>query len=404
MRPMATRRSARPSQVRPRPPSTGRPEPTRVRPRSSFPSRIGPHREIRRSPGLPLVVRLLLALSVVALGAVVLVTATGGLAKLVGGVGSAVGGIVDQVSATETPPPTPVPVIGAPSLTAPVEAYTNLATVDLTGTVPPDVVGQGDYRIRIYLALKDQPPAPITEAPVGSTSSFTIPSVTLTKGINDFSATIVAADGTESPPSAVVRYVYDTSIPKIILTSPKDGAVVNADTVTLVGKTQARSKLTARNEANNASVTGTAAGDGTFKLTLPLEKGPNGITMTTTDPAGNTGSLVIGVTRGSGALTATLKASGYRFKVSLLPHDLTLTAVVTDPDGQPLEGAAVTFTLSIPGVPVLTQDATTDATGTATFRTTVPQGATVGTGPATVFVSTPEFGTTSARTVIAIFQ
>ena len=295
-------------------------------------------------------------------------------------------------------------MIGAATLAAPQEAYTNLPTIDLTGTVPTDVVGRAGYRIRIYLALKGQQPAPITEAPVGSTSSFIIPSVSLSKGINDFSASVVSADGVEGAPSAVVRYVYDTSIPKILLTSPKDGATVNGDTVDLVGKTQARSKLTARNEANNASVTGTAAGDGTFKLTLPIEKGPNGITMTTTDPAGNTGSLVLGLTRGSGELTAVLRASGYRFRVSKLPHELTLTAVVTDPDGRPLEGAAVTFTLSIPGVPALTQDGTTDATGTAIFKTTVPEGATVGTGPATVFVTTDQFGTTSARAVIAIFE
>ncbi len=404
MDPMTTRRNSRSPQVRPRPPSTGRPEPARVKPRSPATARVGPHRGIERNSGLPLPVRLLLALSVVALGAVVLIAATGQLAKLVAGVGSAVGGIVDDITATPSPSPTPVPVVGTPTLAAPAEAYTNLPTVDLTGTIPVDTVGRTDYRIRIYLALKDQQPTPITEAPVGSTSSFTIPSVTLTKGINDFSATIVSPDGIEGEPSAVVRFVYDTSIPKIVLTSPADGAVVNGETVDLVGKTQSRSKLTARNEANNASVTGTAAGDGTFKLTIPIERGPNGITMTTTDPAGNTGSFVLGVTRGSGALSATLRASGYRFKATQLPHPLTLTAVVTDPDGQPLEGAAVTFTLSIPGVQVLTQDGTTDATGTATFKTSVPSGATVGTGPATVFVTTDQFGTTSDRVVIAVIQ
>ena len=100
MRPMSTRRSTRSSQVRPRPPSTGRPEPARVKPRSPGPTRVGPHRGIQRNSGLPLHVRLLLALSVVALGAVVLVAATGQLAKLVSGVGSAVGGIVDTVTAT----------------------------------------------------------------------------------------------------------------------------------------------------------------------------------------------------------------------------------------------------------------------------------------------------------------
>ncbi len=345
----------------------------------------------------------MLGVAVLALGAVVLLAATGGLARVVSGLGSAVGGIVETVTATQAPSMTPAPAIGAPTLTSPLESYTNVATVDLTGTVPSDVVGEGGYKIRIYVALKDQKPAPVEDLAVGVTSTFTVPSVALSKGINDFTATVVGPDGTEGPPSAAIRYVLDTSIPKIVLTSPKDGATVNGATVDLVGRTQARSKLSARNEANNRSVTGTAAGDGTFKLTMPIDKGPNGITMTTTDPAGNTGTLIIGITRGSGQLTATLRASGYRFKTTALPHGLTLTATVTDPDGQPIEGAAVTFTLSIPGVPVLTQDATTDATGTATFQTTVPQGATVGTGPATVLVTTDKYGTTSARTVIAVY-
>lgn len=401
MPPMTTRRSPN-SQVRPRPPSTGRPQPARIKPRTTVTR--APYRGVDRGPGLPLVVRLLLGLAVVAVGGVVLVAATGQLTRLVGGFGSAIGGLVDQVMATPTPAPTEAPVIGAPTLATPLESYTNLPTVDLTGTVPANVVGQTGYKIRIYDAPKDQPPARVAELAVGETSTFTVPSVALVKGINDFHATVVSGDGLEGPASPVVRYVYDTSIPKIVLSSPKDGATVNGTTVELVGRTQGRSTLTARNEANNATATTTAAGDGSFILTIPIDKGSNGISMTVTDPAGNAGSLVVGITRGSGELTATLRASGYRFKASALPHGLTLTTVVTDPDGQPIEGAAVTFTLSIPGVPVLTQDATTDATGTATFQTTVPKGATVGTGPATVFVTTDRFGTTSARAVIAVFE
>jgi hypothetical protein len=83
-----------------------------------------------------LAVRLILAFAVVALGAVVLVAATGQLTRFVARVGSAVGGIVDDVMATPTPAPTPVPVLGSPALVVPAEAYTNLPTIDLTGTVP----------------------------------------------------------------------------------------------------------------------------------------------------------------------------------------------------------------------------------------------------------------------------
>ena len=54
---------------------------------------------------------------------------------------------------------------------------------------------------------------------------------------------------------------------------------------------------------------------------------------------------------------------------------MTLSATVTDPDGQPLAGADVTFTLSMPGIPTVTIDGKTDANGKASFKTTIPKGA-----------------------------
>jgi hypothetical protein len=162
--------------------------------------------------------------------------------------------------------------------------------------------------------------------------------------------------------------------------------------------------IVARNEANGASVTGKAAPDGRFSLTLALEPGVNGITLTSTDPAGNVSDLVISVLRGSGKLTANLNASSVQFRTSRLPAPLTLTATVTDPDGHPVDGASVTFSLSIPGVDPITQDATTNSDGTAIFQTNVPDGATVGTGLATVLVETRSYGSITARAPIAIVK
>ena len=57
------------------------------------------------------------------------------------------------------------------------------------------------------------------------------------------------------------------------------------------------------------------------------------------------------VLKGSGKLEATLSASAYTIKVSKLPERVTLSVAVTDPDGRPLEGARVTFTLGRAGRP-----------------------------------------------------
>ena len=397
---MATRRDPRQTHVRPRPPSTGRPSPVKVRPRTPAPTRLSVHRPIQRDRGLPIVAKLGLLVAVGLLSVTVLYLGMGGLGGVVGGIGSALAGFITSVTATPTPRPSAAVVADAPSLQQPVEPYTAEATVDLVVTVPSEVAGDPASRIRVYLALKDGVPTPIQEAPLASTPQTVIP-VELTKGINDFSVTIVGPGG-ESDPSPVVRYVLDQAAAKITIYSPKEGAVVNGAAVEINGKTQARATLIARNAANGSSVTGTAGTDGLFALSLALSTGVNEIAITGTDPAGNVKELILTVRRGSGELTAVLGASAYKLSVAKLPQDLTLTASASDPDGNPLVGADITFTLSIPGIPTVTADLKTDEAGRATFTTAVPQGADPGQGSATILLSSEAFGSTKDYTVITI--
>ena len=110
------------------------------------------------------------------------------------------------------------------------------------------------------------------------------------------------------------------------------------------------------------------------------------------------------VKRGSGKLTAKLTASTYQIKRSRLPEPITLSATVTDPDGKALADADVTFTLSMPGIPTVTIDGKTNANGRASFSTTIPKGADVGQGSATVLVTSKELGSTEDYTVISIVR
>lgn len=341
-----------------------------------------------------------LIVAVVAFGAAVFLTATGGFGKIAGSLGGAMAGLLDHLSATPSPRPSVVAIAGAPVIAAPAEPYTNQKKVDLTVTVPAEVLGQKGTTVRIYLALPDQAPAPITQVPLASTPTVVVP-VDLTDGQNDFTATVVGPGG-ESDHSPVVTFILDTAAPRISITSPAVGSTVNRTAVVITGRTQARSAIVARNEANAASATAVADSNGTFTFTMALNFGTNGITITATDPAGNATTAVVSYRRGSGKLTASLSASSYRLSARHLPATLELTVTVTDPDGKPLEGADVTFTLSIPGIQVVTSDATTGGDGRATFRTTVPKGATLGTGPAAALVTTQDFGTTSDQTVITV--
>lgn len=399
---MSTRRPTRPSHVRPRTPSSGRPGPERTRPRPKAGGRIPATRPAPTRRGLPLVTRILLAAAVVSLVAVVLMAGVGGLGGVIGAMGSAFGGLVDRVTATPVPSATPTIALDAPSLAAPVDPYTNRPTVTLSGTIARRFAGDPDYTLRIDVTLPAGQPTEVKEVAVPATAAFSVPGIGLVEGQNDFTATLVGPDG-ESEPSAIVTYVLDAAPPEVKVTSPADGATINREAVEVEGRTQPGSDLVARNEANGATATATADEDGAFLLSVPIADGPNGITVTATDPAGNPGSTVLTVRRGTGKLTADLTASTYRIAVGSLPEPLTVRVVVTDPDGVPLEGAEVLFTITVPGIPPIVPSAmTTGGDGSASFRTTIPTAATPGTGPITARVTTLEFGELTERTVLTI--
>lgn len=354
---------------------------------------------------MPVVLQLVFAAAVVALGAGVLWVGGGGIGALASGLAGAVGGVIDDVTATPEPTaPPPATVADPPSIVPPAEPYTSGDAIDVAIRVPPAVAGSTSHSVRLYVTLKDTPTALVTEASVGATSTVVLPAVALGAGANDFHATIVGPGG-ESEPSEIVRWVLDRAAPKITLTSPKDGAVVNRAEVALTGKTQGRSTLVARNEANGATATGTAESDGTFELAVPLKGGTNGITLTVTDPAGNAKSMTISIRRGSGKLTASLRGSAYRYRVSRLPDDVEFEVAVNDPDGRPLRGARVIFTITVPGVePIVSSELETAGDGRAVFRARIPRGATPGDGLATVLVTTAEFGRITDRQVLTVVR
>ena len=397
---MTARRDNR-QHVRPRPPSNGRPSPVKSKPRAPEPGRLTSHRPIQRRRGMPVAMQLGLAAIVIVLGVGVLSVAAGGVGVVVGGVGSTVSGFITDVTSTPSPRATVVEVTDAPRIEQPAEPYTNEPTVDLAVTVPQELAGDTDHRVRVFLALEGQNATAIQEAAIGPTNRVIIP-VQLEKGINDFSVSIVGPNDTESETSATARYVYDDQPPKITISTPKNNATVNRQAVEIKGKTQARTTLLARNDANGSSISGTAAADGSFTLNLAIASGVNQITISGSDPAGNVSEVVLNVKRGNGKLTVDLRADDYSIRRSQLPESVTLSATVVDPDGRPLAGANVTFTLSIPGISTVTTDTTTDPQGKASFQTTIPKGVDTGQGSAAVLVSTDEFGSTEDFTVITI--
>ena len=111
--------------------------------------------------------------------------------------------------------------------------------------------------------------------------------------------------------------------------------MVNRKAVTLEGRTQGRSTLIARNTKTGESIGGTAAGDGTFSLSLPLTSGRQPDPTHRDGPGGQRRTtLELTVRRGSGQLRASLSASAYSISQKSLPTQIRLTVLVDDPDGR----------------------------------------------------------------------
>ena len=342
-----------------------------------------------------------LGVAIVALGAVVLFTVVGALPRIVSMVGGAVSGIAGAVLPSQSPDPALAAVPVAPVLDAPAQSATNQASVTVTGSVTASIVGRrADITIRLYVALADKERVKVRDIPLGEMPGFAIPNVPLQPGRNDFSATVVGPFG-ESEASPIVTYVQDTTKPKIVISSPADKAIVKGTSVTIVGTTQGGSAITARNAENGRTAFGAADGAGSFQVVLPLANGTNAISVTATDPAGNAATAVLTVQRGTGQLKVTLTASASKISAKQ-PNMLKLSAVATDPGGKNLAGRDIAFTLNILGVPPITGQETTNASGVAVFGTSIPAGATPGKGTGTAFLTTPEYGDASGRVVITI--
>lgn len=342
--------------------------------------------------------RVLLALSILSLGGAVYLTATGGIGPVVAALGASVSSAFSRLSATPLPSASLIVATSSPIISQPASPYSRNKTVNLQITVPQDVAGSPNAKVRLYLALKGLTAAPIQDVPITSAVTLVVP-VSLTKGRNDLSATVIRG-GIESAPSAVVTITLDQEPPKVVIKSPKAGTSLTDPKVTIKGATEAGTALIARNTANGASASTTAGTDGAFQVILPLTPGPNAIHFDATDLAGNKSAADVSYLVGTGQMGANLSSSIYRISVSKHPSSLQLTVFVTDPTGAPLGGADAFFTLLIPGLAPISGQVVTGTDGKAVFTTPLIGTMGTGGGAATVLVTQALFGRATDRVAL----
>ena len=343
---------------------------------------------IRRPPGtgsgLPWPAHLLLGVAVLALGAAVLLVASGMLGGFVAGFGHAMGDMFGSIAgpgatATPIPPSRPDP----PHLVTPANAYTNQPAFDVSGYAPASEVGS-QYSVRIYVNGQAA-----GEQQMGPTADFTVPAVPIPLGRSSVTATIVGPGG-ESEQSAPVSVVFDNVPPAIILNAPTDGTVVTGGSVTVAGRTQVGATVTVRNDTTGQTAT-RAATKGDFSISVPVGAGTNRLTITATDQAGNISTKTLSVVGGTGRTTLSLHLSNARIALATLPKSISMSVTVLDQQGAPVKDAQAGFTLQVPGLAPVTFDATTGADGRATWTTTLPkEGVVTGNALVTVLVTLPD--------------
>lgn len=401
---MEARRGGRPPQVRPRPTTPG-PARVRIRPATPSSSRLSRHRTIERRRGLPLAAKLALGGSVAVLAWVCLLVGLNLVGPTVSAFAGGLGGMVGSLThLAATPSPSPSGVISdAPSIEPPDRPVTNAPSVDLSVRMPPAIVGLEGYSCRLWVALANAQPTVVTVTRVGGTSTLVFPAVTLSKGANTFTATIIGPAG-ESAPSAAVVVTQDASKPKITIAAPANGSATPGATVTVKGKTLAGSQVRVQNDANGATASVAADTGGVFSTKLAVAPGANNITVTVTSPAGNSNTATTTVTRGTGQLRVTLTSTVYQFDSKRLPVKATFSAAVVGADGKAVEGASALFTVTVPGLqPLVSSEMTTDKGGGASFSATIPSGAMAGSGLATVLITLPTgTQTTTAKAVLTV--
>ena len=355
-----------------------------------------------RRPRAPLAARTVFILAIAVLAGGAFLVASGGIGPVLASLSSGFSSAFDRLVATPQPSATELVPTNAPRIAPPAQPYTNISTIELSVSVPIEVIGDPNAKIRIYLALEGIDAAPVVDVPVGNTSRMTVP-FELTLGRNDITATLFRGED-ESEHSAIVTWYLDQEAPKITVTSPKNGAAIDTPEATIKGTTQAGTSLVAVNAGNGTSISSVAGVDGTFEFGLPLAPGTNAITITGTDPAGNVGEKTLTLLQGSKEMSVRLSASTYRISIAHHPSSIQLVVLVTDPAGSPLAGAHAFFTLQIPGLAPISNELITGSDGRAVFTTPLIGKLSTGGGIGTVLVTSDLYGSSSDRVTLTFVK
>jgi hypothetical protein len=293
--------------------------------------------------------------------------------------------------------PHPTPVASAPPVSAPAASLALTEAPVITG---PDTVqtNNKNWTARVTLTATQVPRDELTlavfrdgdqvkEVDLGHGRSMSVPGVVLKLGDNAINVAYVW-NGAAGPASNNVTVTRDASAPSVEVSSPVDGSTTSSSQVTVAGHAETGTSVRVKNATVGSAADAPTGSDGSFSASMVLINGPNKLTVTATDTAGNVTTVTRTVTRDPKASDLEIELSHKSLQLSNLPVALEITASLTNGSGTADDGSPVTFSLSPPGVPTSTYQ-TTITSEQAMWSAQVPAGASVGSGFATVMVTLP---------------
>lgn len=248
---------------------------------------------------------------------------------------------------------TPAPVPPAPALLPLEQTLLARASVDLVVELPGGLAPRGDYRLRIYVNGE-----PAREERLPPEALAKVDDVPLHQGANRITAAIHGPRG-ESLHSAALQVERDDVAPAIEMTSPQAQRAIYTEQAALRGRSEPLALISVRNVTTGQEQETEADTNGRWEVRLDLALGRNVVTLRSRDRAGNRSRASVRLERVESQASVSLEVRPAELEVADLPATLRLVARVRGLRGEPLDGAAVTFSLSAPGQQTLTYTTTT---------------------------------------------
>jgi hypothetical protein len=276
----------------------------------------------------------------------------GAFVLLVGAGMAFAGNALRQDAAPPAEPPA-AGLIGVATLIEPGTPLTRADSIDVEGTLPPDLVRGPDSTI-VGLVNGEQ----AREQPVPTGDGFAVDDVPISEGENEITV-FLAVDDRTGPPSLPITVTRDTTAPDVRITRPEPGITVYGGRETLRGRTEAGATIEIYEAGNDRELSATITTDGRFEAPVELAMGENDFTLRSVDAAGNRTTVHHVITRDVTLASITLSASVAELTLADLPAEVTFTTNVRDEQGARSDGATVTFSLSPPNRETTTYQATT---------------------------------------------